>query len=68
VARGRLALGAWAATEKIVTALKSKVEIIAKLRMQFPKLDAYRIQALARPVSDQALEGLIFRAAHPIMA
>jgi hypothetical protein len=32
--------GARAAMEKVVTALKSKVEIIAKLRMQFPKLDA----------------------------
>jgi hypothetical protein len=30
-------------------------------------LSAYRIQALAGPVSDQALEGLIFRAAHPIV-
>jgi hypothetical protein len=28
-------------------------------------LDAYRIQAQAGPVSDQALEGIIFRAAHP---
>jgi len=32
--------GARAALEQVVTALKSKVEIIAKLRMQFPKLDA----------------------------
>ena len=32
--------GARAATEQVVTALKSKVEIIAKLRMQFRKLDA----------------------------
>ena len=30
-------------------------------------LDAYRIQAQAGPVSDQALEGIIFRAAHPIV-
>jgi len=30
-------------------------------------LDAYRIQAQAGPVTDQALEGLIFRAAHPIV-
>src|SRR6202162_1121066 len=32
--------GARAAMETMVTALKSKVEIIAKLRMQFLKLDA----------------------------
>jgi hypothetical protein len=31
-------------------------------------LDAYRIQAQARPVTDQVLEGLIFRAAHPVVA
>jgi hypothetical protein len=30
-------------------------------------LDAYRIQAQAGPVTDQALEGIIFRAAHPIV-
>jgi hypothetical protein len=30
-------------------------------------LDAYGLQAQAGPVSDQALEELIFRAAHPIM-
>lgn len=30
-------------------------------------LDAYRIQALAGPVSDEALEGIIFRAAHPVV-
>ncbi len=30
-------------------------------------LDAYRIQAQAGPVSDQALEGIIFRAAHPVV-
>jgi hypothetical protein len=30
-------------------------------------LDAYRIQAQAEPVSDQALEGIIFRAAHPVV-
>jgi hypothetical protein len=30
-------------------------------------LDAYRIQAQAGPVSDQALEGLVFRAAHPVV-
>jgi hypothetical protein len=30
-------------------------------------LDAYRLQAQARPVSAQALEGIIFRAAHPIV-
>jgi hypothetical protein len=30
-------------------------------------LDAYRIQVLAGPVSDQALEEIIFRAAHPIV-
>lgn len=29
--------------------------------------DAYRIQAQTGPVSDQALEGIIFRAAHPIV-
>lgn len=32
--------GARAAMEQVVTVLKSKVEIIAKLRMQFRKLDA----------------------------
>jgi hypothetical protein len=32
--------GARAAMEQVVTALKSKVEIITKLRMQFQKLDA----------------------------
>jgi hypothetical protein len=30
-------------------------------------LDAYRIQAQAGPVTDRALEGIIFRAAHPVM-
>jgi hypothetical protein len=30
-------------------------------------LDAYRIQAQAGPVSDKALEGLISRAAHPVV-
>jgi hypothetical protein len=30
-------------------------------------LDAYRIQAQAGPVSEQALEGIIFRAAPPIV-
>lgn len=30
-------------------------------------LDAYRLQAQAGPVSDRALEGIIFRAAHPIV-
>ncbi len=30
-------------------------------------LDAYRIQAQAGPVSDQALEGIIFRATHPVV-
>ena len=30
-------------------------------------LDAYRIQAQAGPVSDQALEGTIFRAAHAVV-
>jgi hypothetical protein len=30
-------------------------------------LDAYRIQAQAGLVSDQALEGIIFRAAHPVV-
>jgi hypothetical protein len=30
-------------------------------------LDACRIQASARPVTDQALEGLVFRAAHPVV-
>jgi hypothetical protein len=30
-------------------------------------LSAYRIQAQAGPVSDQALEGILFRAAHPIV-
>ena len=30
-------------------------------------LDAYGIQAQAGLVSDQALEGLVFRAAHPIV-
>ena len=30
-------------------------------------LDAYRLQAQAGPVTEQALEGIIFRAAHPIM-
>jgi hypothetical protein len=30
-------------------------------------LDAYRIQAQAGPVTDQVLEGIIFRAAHPIV-
>lgn len=31
-------------------------------------LDAYRIQVQTGPVSDQALEGIIFRAAHPVVA
>jgi hypothetical protein len=31
-------------------------------------LDVYRIQAQAGPVSGQALEEIIFRAVHPIMA
>jgi hypothetical protein len=30
-------------------------------------LDAYRLQAQAGPVSDQALEEIIFRAAHPVV-
>jgi hypothetical protein len=30
-------------------------------------LSAYRIQAQAGPVSDQALEGIHFRAAHPVV-
>ena len=30
-------------------------------------LDAYRIQAQAWPVTDQALEEIIFRAGHPIV-
>ena len=30
-------------------------------------LDAYRIQAQAGPVSDQALEEILFRAAHPVV-
>ena len=30
-------------------------------------LDAYRIQAQTGPVTDQALEGIIFRAAHPVV-
>jgi hypothetical protein len=30
-------------------------------------LSAYRIQAQAGPVSEQALEGIIFRAAHPVV-
>jgi hypothetical protein len=30
-------------------------------------LDAYRIQAQAGPVTDQALDAIIFRAAHPIV-
>jgi hypothetical protein len=30
-------------------------------------LDAYRIQAQAGPVTEQALEGIIFRAAHPVV-
>jgi hypothetical protein len=30
-------------------------------------LSAYRIQAQAGPVSDQALEGILFRAAHPVV-
>ena len=30
-------------------------------------LDAYRIQAQAGPVSDQALEGIIFRAEHGVL-
>ena len=30
-------------------------------------LDAYRIQAQAGAVSDQALEGIVFRAGHPIV-
>jgi hypothetical protein len=29
--------------------------------------DAYRIQAQTGPVSDQALEAIIFRAAHPVV-
>jgi hypothetical protein len=29
--------------------------------------DAYRIQAPAGPVSDQALEEIIYRAAHPVV-
>ena len=29
--------------------------------------DAYRIQAQSGPVTDQALEGIIFRAAHPVV-
>ena len=30
-------------------------------------LSAYRIQAQAGPVSDQALEAILFRAAHPVV-
>ena len=30
-------------------------------------LDAYRIQAQAGPVRERALEGLVFRAAHPVV-
>jgi hypothetical protein len=30
-------------------------------------LDTYRIQAQAGPLSDQALEGIVFRAAHPVV-
>jgi hypothetical protein len=30
-------------------------------------LSAYRIQAQVGPVSEQALEGILFRAAHPIV-
>ncbi len=30
-------------------------------------LDAYRIQAQAGQVSDQALEAILFRAAHPVV-
>ena len=30
-------------------------------------LDAHRIQAQAGPVNEQALEGLVFRAAHPVV-
>jgi len=30
-------------------------------------LDAYRIQAQAGPVTDQALEEIVFRAAHPVV-
>ena len=30
-------------------------------------LDAYRIQASAGPVTDQALEEIIFRGAHPVV-
>jgi len=30
-------------------------------------LDAYRIQAQAGPVTDQALEAILFRAAHPVV-
>ncbi len=30
-------------------------------------LDVHRIQAKAGPVSEQALEGIIFRATHPIV-
>ena len=30
-------------------------------------LSAYRIQAQAGPVSDQVLEGILFRAAHPVI-
>ena len=30
-------------------------------------LSAYRIQAQAGPVSEQALEGIVFRAAHPVV-
>ena len=31
-------------------------------------LSAYRIQAQAGPVSDQALEAILFRAAHPVVS
>jgi hypothetical protein len=30
-------------------------------------LNAYRIQAQAGPVTDRALEGIIFRPAHPLV-
>jgi len=30
-------------------------------------LSAFRIQAQAGPVTDQALEGILFRAAHPVV-
>jgi hypothetical protein len=42
--------------------------ISASVRDMRDMRDAYRIQAQVGPVSEQALEEIIFRAAHPVLA